>query len=203
MAGIGEASAIIGVIQFGIEFGKAVNRYVGDYQDASEDVTNLCNSLVVLCQNVEELKDLIDKSEVTHGFTDSQKLDAQVQFMQTTKLAEKLWKKVGKDRSSTLPQGRVLGAEDLDLSALEKAKWAFSTKAWVEECKSELRYLDVKIEMLKTKYNEPGASADDRAQAARNMEHLKKAKELAKQALRDAKVERQRMKNARGRPKVS
>lgn len=45
MAGIGEASAIIGVIQVGFSFATALNTYVSDVSEAGDDISSLISDI--------------------------------------------------------------------------------------------------------------------------------------------------------------
>ncbi|KAF2773840.1 hypothetical protein EJ03DRAFT_69879 [Teratosphaeria nubilosa] len=205
MAGIGEASGILGTIQFGVWLGTTLNTYIADTKDAYEDVQNLAQSLRAMCGNVKDLADLIQKdidaerAGAPLGFTSNERTSADVCFKQATKLVEKLWKKLSRARAKSLPAEEDLarlGASDLDFSLFNTLLWSF-TKPGIEQRKAELHYLDLKIMMVKKEYRHPGATNVDRSRAAQELGSLKTSKEIALKALEQVKNERKAKKRGR------
>ncbi|KAH9824550.1 hypothetical protein Tdes44962_MAKER04370 [Teratosphaeria destructans] len=198
MSGIGEASAILGTIQFGVWLGTTLNTYIADTKEAYEDVQNLAQSLRAMCGNVKDLADLIQKDIDAEragkplGFTSNERTSADVCFKQATKLVEKLWKKLSRGKAKSLPAKEDLarlGASDLDFSLFNTLLWSF-TKPGIEQRKAELHYLDLKIMMVKKEYRHPNATNFDRSRAAQELDSLKTSKEIALKALEQVKNER-------------
>lgn len=195
MAGIGEASAIISVVQFGFSLATQLKNYYDDFHDAGEDITNLANSLTSVCSNAQELQKLIDKDVLEHGFTPHASLDAQTCCMQTQKLADKLWKMVCKPNKGEFPKGRMVVKDDIEFN-----KFRFQWPLWkpqVEKHKAELNYLDLKIMMVKKDYRVPGLSNEERERVARDMDSLKRAKRRALEDLKEIKEKQKQRKKKR------
>lgn len=200
MAGIGEASAIISVVQFGFSLATQLKNYYDDFHEAGEDIANLANSLKSVCSNAQELQELIDKDAYEHGFTNHGRLDAQTCCVQTQKLADKLWKMVCKPNKSEFPKGRMIVKDDIEFNKF-RINWPL-WKPQVEKHKAELNYLDLKIMMVKKDYRVPGLSNEERERVARDMDSLKRAKKRALEDLKDIK-KKQKLRRIKKKVQIS
>src|ERR1700712_4740926 len=63
MAGIGEASAIIGVVQVGFSLARTLNTYIGDFKDSRESIIGLAAELDATIIQVKELNSLVISSK--------------------------------------------------------------------------------------------------------------------------------------------
>ncbi|KAK4540626.1 hypothetical protein LTR36_009057 [Oleoguttula mirabilis] len=195
MAGVGEISAVIGLVQFGFSLATQLTTYIGDYQDAYDDITGLANQITATYRQVEELQSLIAQNAITSAFSDAALSEAEDCCVKAQKLAQRLWKLLGKSRA-TFPQGRRIEADDVDLSVFSRAQWP-RFKPRVEQHKTELLILKQDILMVMVMYRlHPGQSAIDQQRANEQINKLLKGKDLALKSLREA---RQRRRRAKGR----
>jgi hypothetical protein len=200
MAGIGEASAVIGVVQFGFSLANQLKNYYDDFHEAGEDITNLANVLTSVCSNVQELQCLLDKDVTENGFTEHGRLDAQTCCLQAQKLADKLWKLVSKTNKGEFPKGRVVTVEDIEFS-----RFRFHWPLWkpqVDRYKAELNFFDLKIMLVKKDYRVVGQSTEERERVVRDMDSLKRAKKRALEDLKDIR-EKQRERKKKKRVQIS
>lgn len=155
-------------------------------------------------RHVEQLQGLIDQHATTNAFSPSGLAEADDCKAKARKLAERLWKLVGKSHVEVPPDGS-LSADDIDLSIFSKAMWP-RFKPRVEQHKRELVVLNqnILIAMVDYRLNAGGSPAAQKS-ATDERDRLTKSKQRALKMLKDAQEERRRLK-AKGRqrkPKVS
>ncbi|KAK3109939.1 hypothetical protein LTR53_016288 [Teratosphaeriaceae sp. CCFEE 6253] len=193
MEALGAAAGIIGIVQFGFSLATQITTYIGDYQDASEDITNLAGEVTTTFRHVEQLQLLVDHNATSKAFSDSGLLEAESCKIKATQLAGRLWKLVKKS-NATLPADGSLSADDLDISIFNKAKWPVF-KPRVEQHKHELVVLNTNILICMVGYRmNPGAAPADQVRAVEELDRLKRSKKLALSTLRAAQARRKRKK---------
>ncbi|KAK3066951.1 hypothetical protein LTR53_016468 [Teratosphaeriaceae sp. CCFEE 6253] len=193
MEALGAAAGIIGIVQFGFSLATQITTYIGDYQDASEDITNLAGEVTTTFRHVEQLQLLIDQNATSKAFSDSGLLEARSCKIKATQLADRLWKLVKKS-NAVLPADGSLSADDLDISIFNKAKWPVF-KPRVEQHKHELVVLNTNILICMVGYRmNPSAAPTDQIRAVEELDRLKRSKKLALSTLRAAQARRKRKK---------
>ena len=70
MAGIGEASAIIGIVQVGFSLAAALNTYVSEIREAREDILELASDIDSTFLQLQDLGKLIEQNESTKAWSD-------------------------------------------------------------------------------------------------------------------------------------
>ncbi|TKA62907.1 hypothetical protein B0A55_11176 [Friedmanniomyces simplex] len=172
-----------------------ITTYIGDYQDASEDISNLAGEVTTTFRHVEQLQKLIDSEQntATKAFSDSGLLEAEACKLKARQLADRLWKLVKKS-NATFPADGSLSADQLDISIFGKAKWP-RFKPRVEQHKHELVVLNTNILICMVGYRlESGAPPADQVRATEELDRLKRSKKLALHSLREAQKRRKRKK---------
>ncbi|TKA78234.1 hypothetical protein B0A55_04790, partial [Friedmanniomyces simplex] len=195
MAEVGAVASIIGIVSFGFSLATQITTYIGDYQDASEDISNLAGEVTTTFRHVEQLQKLIDsdKNTAATAFSDSGLLEAQACKLKARQLADRLWKLVKKS-NATFPADGSLSADQLDISIFGKAKWP-RFKPRVEQHKHELVVLNTNILICMVGYRlESGAPPADQVRATEELDRLKRSKKLALHSLREAQKRRKRKK---------
>ncbi|KAI7090596.1 hypothetical protein KC356_g1383 [Hortaea werneckii] len=189
------AAGVVGLAQFGFSLATTLITYVGDFRDASDDITGLANEITATYRQVGELKSLLDKKKASQSLSDSVRLEAEDCQLKAEKLATRLWKQLGKSHAD-IPKGRLIGSEDIEVSVFSRARWPVY-KPRLDQHKQELMVLKQNIMMVFAMARMNNESdAIDRLRTQEQIDKLKKGKELALEALRDAT---RRRKQARGR----
>ncbi|RMY12731.1 hypothetical protein D0867_07671 [Hortaea werneckii] len=189
------AASVVGLAQFGFSLATTLITYVGDFRDASDDITGLANEITATYRQVGELKSLLDKNKTSQSLSDSVRLEAEDCQLKAEKLATRLWKQLRKSHAD-IPKGRLIGPEDIEVSVFSRARWPVY-KPRLDQHKQELMVLKQNIMMVfaMARMNTE-SDAIDRLRTQEQIDKLKKGKELALEALRDATRKR---KQARGR----
>ncbi|KAI6888594.1 hypothetical protein KC360_g822 [Hortaea werneckii] len=189
------AAGVVGLAQFGFSMATTLITYVGDFRDASDDITGLANEITATYRQVGELKSLLDKNKTSQSLSDSVRLEAEDCQLKAEKLATRLWKQLGKS-DADIPKGRLIGSEDIEVSVFSRARWPIY-KPRLDQHKQELMVLKQNIMMVFAMARMNNESdAIDRLRTQEQIDKLKKGKQLALEALRDAT---RRRKQARGR----
>ncbi|RMY30494.1 hypothetical protein D0866_07963 [Hortaea werneckii] len=189
------AASVVGLAQFGFSLATTLITYVGDFRDASDDITGLANEITATYRQVGELKSLLDKNKTSQSLSDSVRLEAEDCQLKAEKLATRLWKQLRKSHAD-IPKGRLIGPEDIEVSVFSRARWPVY-KPRLDQHKQELMVLKQNIMMVfaMARMNTE-SDAIDRLRTQEQIDKLKKGKELALEALRDAT---RRRKQAKGR----
>ncbi|GAB1740129.1 hypothetical protein NU219Hw_g5046t1 [Hortaea werneckii] len=189
------AASVVGLAQFGFSLATTLITYVGDFRDASDDITGLANEITATYRQVGELKSLLDKNKNSQSLSDSVRLEAEDCQLKAEKLATRLWKQLRKSHAD-IPKGRLIGPEDIEVSVFSRARWPVY-KPRLDQHKQELMVLQQNIMMVfaMARMNTE-SDAIDRLRTQEQIDKLKKGKELALEALRDAT---RRRKQAKGR----
>ncbi|KAK0251209.1 hypothetical protein LTS09_013718 [Friedmanniomyces endolithicus] len=192
----GAVASITGIVAFGFTLATVITTYIGDYQDASEDISNLAGEVTTTFRHIEQLQKLIDSnntSTATKAFSDSGLLEAEACKLKARQLADRLWKLVKKS-NAVFPADGSLSAEHLEISIFSKAKWP-SVKPRVEQHKHELVVLNTNILICMVGYRlESGAPPADQVRATEELDRLKRSKKMALRSLREAQKRRKRRK---------
>ncbi|KAK0254909.1 hypothetical protein LTS09_010022 [Friedmanniomyces endolithicus] len=192
----GAVASITGIVAFGFTLAAVITTYIGDYQDASEDISNLAGEVTTTFRHIEQLQKLIDSNNTnsaTNAFSDSGLLEAEACKLKARQLADRLWKLVKKS-NAVFPVDGSLSAEHLEISIFSKAKWP-SVKPRVEQHKHELVVLNTNILICMVGYRlESGAPPADQVRATEELDRLKRSKKMALRSLREAQKRRKRKK---------
>ncbi|KAK5679344.1 hypothetical protein LTS10_008159 [Elasticomyces elasticus] len=194
MAEVGAVASIIGIITFGFSLATQITTYIGDFEDASEDITNLAGEVNSTFRHIEQLQALVDSHATTKAFSDSGLLEAEACKVKARQLADRLWKLVKKSNATFPPDGK-LSADQLNITIFSKALWP-RFKPRVDQHKHELVVLNTNILICMVGYRlQIGAPAADQARATDELDRLKRSKKLALHSLREAQKRRKRKKN--------
>lgn len=63
MMGIGEASAIVGILHAGFSLATALNTYISDVFDAGDDISSLVSDIEAIFGQFRDLGNLIERDE--------------------------------------------------------------------------------------------------------------------------------------------
>ncbi|KAL8718075.1 MAG: hypothetical protein Q9181_008240, partial [Wetmoreana brouardii] len=123
MAGIGEASAIISITQVGFSLAKALNTYLSDVSDASDDISSLVNDIEATLGQLRDLGKLIEKNKTTKAWTDDGLRNAQKCVIDCQQIITKLRKLLKKSTASATSE--EVDRDEIDVNKLERALWPF------------------------------------------------------------------------------
>ncbi|KAK4913314.1 hypothetical protein LTR49_018387 [Elasticomyces elasticus] len=194
MAEVGAVASIIGIITFGFSLATQITTYIGDFEDASEDIKSLAGEVSSTFRHIEQLQALVDSHATTKAFSDSGLLEAEACKVKARQLADRLWKLVKKSNATFPPDGE-LSADQLNITIFSKALWP-RFKPRVDQHKHELVVLNTNIMICMVGYRlQIGAPAADQARATDELDRLKRSKKLALHSLREAQKRRKRKKN--------
>lgn len=121
MAGIGEASAVLGVAQIGLSLAITLNTYISDIGDAKDDILSLIGDIEATSRQLGDLELLIQKNEVTHAWNENGLRNAQKCITDCEKIIAKLRSLLKKSKTSKL-SGEVK-REEIDIGKLQQALW--------------------------------------------------------------------------------
>ena len=189
MTGIGEAASIIGVIQFGFSLAKTLNEYVGEFQNAAQNITSLANEIETTYRQGEELEQLLQSNKTTRGFSDSARINAESCCLKAVRLGEDLWQLLRKSNVGR-PKGRDVQRDDLNLSLFDRAIW-LRFKPRIEEAEKKFLLLKLDIAIAIVSYH----GQNDAPRDIDTLEHLKLSKKLAVRELRAARKKRRQSNN--------
>ena len=133
MAGIGEASAILGVAQIGLQLAQTLVTVIGDYRDAAININRLRDEIHLTSICLQQLGDLAQEGRLIAGRG----------VLEATNLRERcravLWEirmVIKKGDNPLHPED--ISKEDIDVSYFTSWKWALWTKKHLEEPRLEL-----------------------------------------------------------------
>ena len=133
MAGIGEASAILGVAQLGLQLAQTLVIVIGDYRDAAVNINRLRDEIHLTSICLQQLGDLAKEGKLIAGRG----------IHEATNLRERcrtvIWgiRMVIKKGDDPLHPEKI-SKEDIDVSYFTSFKWALWTKKHLEEPRAEL-----------------------------------------------------------------
>ena len=148
MAGIGEASAIVGVLQVGLSLATALNTYISDVSDAGDDITSLVSDIEATLSQLSDLDKLIEKNETTKAWSEDGLKNAKKCVTDCEKIITKLRKLLKKSTASATSE---VNRDEIDVSKLEKALWPF-IKPQLEVRRRELQSIKQDIMIAYSSY---------------------------------------------------
>jgi len=188
MAGIGEASAIIGVLQAGFSLATTLHGYVGDYKDARDDIISLATDIEATLYQVQALNDLVKSNKAAKSLDDNGLKQADNCVTESDKLVKKIIKLLAKAGVPESPS-QVIKPEDINVSRFTRAYWPLWYKPSVEVVKRQLDSLRLKILLARSCIEaRSGSTAAVRSEASSRIVGLAKSKQLAQLQLRKAKA---------------
>jgi hypothetical protein len=192
MAGIGEASAIIGVIQVGFSLARTLNTYIGDYKDSRESIIGLAAELDATIIQVQELNSLVASSKAAKSLGEGSRKLAEKCVQDSDRLIKKLVELLTKARLPEDPKEIInIKPEDIVIDKLTRASWPF-IKPQVDVVKSELHLMKTDILVARSCIQSNGAS----------IAALARSRKIARQILRKAKaIERRSTRYPTRRPR--
>lgn len=125
MAGIGEASAVIGVAQVGLSLASALNTYISDVSNARDDILSLIGDIEATSRQLADLQQLITRNETTKAWNENGLRNAQKCVTDCEKTIAKLRKLLRKSsisNSDSEPVGEV-NRDDIDITKFQQAMW--------------------------------------------------------------------------------
>jgi hypothetical protein len=196
MAGIGEASAIIGIVQVGFSLAAALNTYVSEIREAREDILELASDIDSTFLQLQDLGKLIEQNESTKAWSDGGVKLAQKCVTDCQKAVAKLRKLLKKSTASAI-SGEVV-RDEIDVTKLERALWpVYKPELLIR--KQELRSIKQDILIAYASYNaKAGATELDRKRAKDNLPLLQRTRALVRKQVKDAK-DQGRQRGASGR----
>ena len=133
MAGIGEASAILGVAQIGLQLAQTLVTVIGDYRDAATNINRLRDEIHLTSISLQQLGDLAQGNRLIPGRG----------VLEATNLRERcrgvIWEirtVIKKGDNPLHPQ--EITKDDIDVSYFTAWKWALWTKKHLEDPRQEL-----------------------------------------------------------------
>lgn len=138
MAGIGEASAIIGVLQVGFSLAVTLQGYVGDYKDAREDIIGLATDIEATLIQVERLTELLKTNKQAKILDDNGVKLAEICRDDSNRIVEKLVKLLTKTGV------KDQNIKTTDIKIFSRASWLL-LKPRVQVAKRELDSIRIQI----------------------------------------------------------
>ena len=120
MAGVGEASAIIGVAQLGFSLAQTLNTFVGDYKDARKTLTRMSAEIDSTSLALERLGDLAKKGRL---YGDKGVMEAAALAGSYGEVIRSI-RAMLKKRNQNLNQNTVK-VDEIELSCFQKIQFAF------------------------------------------------------------------------------
>ncbi|KAL8664624.1 MAG: hypothetical protein Q9202_002894 [Teloschistes flavicans] len=189
MAGIGEASAIIGITHVGFSLAKALNTYLSDLADASDDISSLVSDIEATLGQLRDLGKLIEKNESTNAWTDDGLRNAKKCVTDCDRIITKLRKLLKKSTASATSD--EVNRDEIDVTKLERALWPF-IKPRLEVYRRELQSIKQDIMIAYSSYMTKFGSDAERRKYTDDMPGLQRTRALARRQLREAKERRRR-----------
>jgi hypothetical protein len=193
MAGIGEASAVIGVVQIGFSLARTLSTYIGDYKDSRDSIISLAVQLESTILWVEDLNALIRSKEAAGSVSEASRKVAENAVTQSKRLIEKLVKLLTK---ADLPddQDAIVNIKpgDINVRTLTKFYWPL-VKPQVDVVNLELQSMKTEILLARSCIQaQTGSTPAARAEGEESIIALTKSKLLARRLLKEAKAEEKR-----------
>lgn len=192
MAGVGEASALATFITLGFSLVKALDSYIGDVQEANDEVSALATEIDATLRQVQELEALLETNQITKGWNNNGVVLAEKCRDDSVKVVNKL---VGllKKSNAALPENGTIGRQDVNLSLFSRLQWP-RFKPKLDVAKREVERTRIDILFVKSLYNAKlGASLAERQDAKEDIVALVKKKGLLRKQVRLAKRREQRL----------
>jgi hypothetical protein len=190
MAGIGEASAIIGVVQVGFSLARTLNTYIGDYKDSRDSIIGLAAELDATIIQVKELNTLVISSKAA---SDGSKKLAEKCVKDSDRLIKKLVELLTKaHQPEDLNTIINIKPEDINVSKLTRAYWPL-IKPQVDVVKSELHVMKTDILIARSCIqSQAGLTPAERSAGGDSIVALAKSRRLAQRLLQEARAEERR-----------
>lgn len=201
MAGIGEASAIIGTVQIGFSLARTLNTYIGDYKDSRDSIISLAAELEATIIQVKELRSLVENSRSSNVLGEGSVKLAEKCTKDSDRLIKRLVELLTKARLPEDPAAIVnIKPEDIFVGRLTRAYWPL-VKPQVDVVRSELHLMKTDILLARSCIqSQTGSTPADRAAGDESIVAHAKSLKLARQLLRKAKDEEQRSNMATQNP---
>jgi len=153
MAGVGEASAIVGIVGLGFSIAAALNTYVSGVSAARDDVTSLSSEIEATLAHLRGLESLIRKNEDTKAWDRDGLELANRAIEDCEKIIKKLRRLVQKaswkDKDDEDLEGFV--KSEIDLSKFQRVLWP-RLKPDLDLCKGELQRIKLNILLATSAY---------------------------------------------------
>jgi hypothetical protein len=140
MAGLGEASAILSVAHISLVFATKLAGFIGDYKDAGSLIKSLSDEIQATSTSLQQLGELAEKNDLYNAKFAS---DAQSLSQRCGKTIAKLKSILKMDDA---PLDPALASKEIEITRLERLKWALQSKSRLEVPRAELGRL--KMEMI-------------------------------------------------------
>lgn len=201
MAGIGEASAVIGVVQVGFSLARTLNTYIGDYKDSRDSIISLAAELDATIIQVKELNALVADNKASNSLGEGSKKLAEKCVKDSERLIKRLVELLTKARLPEDPDAIVnIKPGDIIVGKLTRAYWPL-IKPQVDVVKSELHVMKTDILLARSCIqSQSGSTPAVRAADGENIVALAKSRQLARKLLREAKAEEKRSVRAMQNP---
>ena len=145
MAGIGEASAVIGVVQVGFSLARTLSTYIGDYKDSRDSIISLAVQLETTILHVRELNTLVRSNEAAGSVSEDSRKVAENAVTSSKRLIEKLVKLLTKADLPNDPDAILnIKPGDIDVRTLTKFYWPL-VKPQVDVVNLELQSMKTEI----------------------------------------------------------
>lgn len=186
MAGIGEASAIIGLVQLGFSLATALNTYASEVKEARDDILGLSSDIESTFAQLRDLGKLIELNGMTNVWSEDGVKIAQKCVTDCQNSIAKLRELLKKSTASVTSD--AVERDEIDVSKFERALWPIH-KRKLEVQKQELRSIKQDILIAYASYNaKAGATELDRKRARNDLPGLQRTKVFVRmqvQAARD------------------
>lgn len=201
MAGIGEVSAVIGVVQVGFSLARTLNTYIGDYKDSRDSIISLAAELDATIIQVKELNSLVANNKAANSLGDGSKKLAEKCVKDSERLIKRLVELLTKAKLPEDPDAIVsIKPGDIIVGKLTRAYWPL-IKPQVDVVKSELHVMKTDILLARSCIqSQSGNTPAGRAADGDSIVALAKSRQLARKLLREAKAEEKRSAEAMQRP---
>lgn len=145
MAGVGEASAIIAIAQFGVKFSVTVWEFAGEVRGARKEIGRLVNNIRTTSERLQEIGRLVKENPVSRLFNEVGIEGA----VRCSNDCEDIIKDVTKVlvKEGREPSLKTLEQKDLDISKLEAWFWPFVKKKLVSP-QAELERVKANLMLL-------------------------------------------------------
>ncbi|MCJ1250901.1 hypothetical protein MMC30_008129 [Trapelia coarctata] len=188
MAGVGEVSAIVGIVQAGFSLAAALNTYVSEVKEAREDILELTSDIDSTFLQLRDLGKLIEQNERTKVWSEDGVKLAQKCVTDCQKVVAKLRKLLKKSTASATSD--EVARDEIDVTKFERALWPIYKPELLIR-KQELRSIKQDILIAYASYNaKAGATERDRKRAKNNFPRLKRTRALVRKQVKDAKNQR-------------
>lgn len=191
MAGIGEASAIVGTATVGLSLAKTLYACASEYRNARDDIISLATDVEVTIIQAQELAQLVSTNDTSKLLNDRGLKLAKQSCTDCNLIVPKLLKLLGK---AGVPesQTQTIRPEDIDVSKFHRAAWIL-LKPEVLVVKRELDSIKLRMLVARSCIEwQSAASPADRDAAYHRIGGLERSADIARRLLRKARMENQR-----------